>query len=396
MYDVAVIGGGIHGVGVAQAAAVRGYKTILFEQYNQLAQGTSSRSSKLIHGGLRYLEQFEFSLVRECLREQSYLLKNAPDLVKIKPVYIPIYKNSKRSPWMIRAGLLLYSLLGNLSSETRFKTVPKSQWHQLYNLNVKNLQAVFQYYEAQTDDRLLTQAVMYSAQEHGAELRLNTKINNIHLENNHCVITYTNADGVSKKIASTTAVNAAGPWAKIVLDSAQPAQESMAIDLVQGTHIILPLQIDDVIFYIESPDDKRPIFVMPWYGDTMIGTTESIFKGDPSESQPLEQEVDYLLKTFFYYFPSYKNENLTLKNQFSGLRVLPRSEKNANQRSRETIYLRDRKVKPRLLSIFGGKLTAYRATAEHAISYLEESLPQAKLHVDTKDLKLIKPDLESI
>ena len=105
-YDVAIIGGGIHGVGVAQAAAARGYKTVLLEQYDHLAEGTSSRSSKLIHGGLRYLEQFEFSLVRECLLERSYLLKNAPDLVKLTPVYIPIYKSSKRSAWMIRAGLI--------------------------------------------------------------------------------------------------------------------------------------------------------------------------------------------------------------------------------------------------------------------------------------------------
>ncbi len=167
-YDVVIIGGGIHGVGVAQASSVRGYKTLLIEQYDQLAQGTSSRSSKLIHGGLRYLEQFEFSLVRECLLERSYLLNNAPDLVKLKPVYIPVYKNSKRPPWMIRAGLSMYALLGNLSSDARFKQIPKHQWTQLHHLNTENLLAVFQYYEAQTDDRLLTQSVMHPAQEHGA------------------------------------------------------------------------------------------------------------------------------------------------------------------------------------------------------------------------------------
>jgi glycerol-3-phosphate dehydrogenase len=162
-YDVAIIGGGIHGVGVAQAAAARGHKTVLLEQYDHLAEGTSSRSSKLIHGGLRYLEQYEFSLVRECLLERSYLLNNAPDLVKLTPVYIPIYKSSKRSALMIRAGLSLYALLGNFSVDARFKKVKKSQWNQLHGLNQQDLQAVYQYYEAQTDDSLLTKAVMDSA-----------------------------------------------------------------------------------------------------------------------------------------------------------------------------------------------------------------------------------------
>ena len=175
-YDIVIIGGGIHGVGVAQAAATRGYKTILLEQYDHLAEGTSSRSSKLIHGGLRYLEQFEFSLVRECLLERSYLLENAPDLVKLTPVYIPVYKNSKRSPLIIRLGLMLYALLGNFSTDTRFKKIKKSQWNQLQGINKYELQAVYQYYEAQTDDKKLTKAVMNSAQEYGADLILNAQV----------------------------------------------------------------------------------------------------------------------------------------------------------------------------------------------------------------------------
>ena len=389
-YDVAIIGGGIHGVGIAQAAAIRGYKTVLLEQYDHLAEGTSSRSSKLIHGGLRYLEQFEFSLVRECLLERSYLLKNAPDLVKLKPVYLPIYKSSKRSPWMIRAGLSLYALLGNLSHDTRFKKIPKNKWDQLQGLNTENLQAVYQYHEAQTDDRLLTLAVMRSAQEYGAKLCLNATVDNIKLEDGHCVLSYTNAKNERKHLSSIVVINATGPWAAKVLNNVQPVQDSIAVDLVQGTHIILPLQLGEVIFYIESPDDKRPIFVMPWYGDTMIGTTESLFDRDPSETAPLQQELEYLLKAFFYHFPKYKNTKLEIKNKFSGLRVLPKSERNASQRSRETIYLRDRKTKPRLLSIFGGKLTAYRKTAEHVMSYIQKSLPPGKSHTDTKEIKLTR------
>ena len=388
--DIAIIGGGIHGVGVAQAAAVRGYKTILLEQYGHLAEGTSSRSSKLIHGGLRYLEQFEFSLVRECLLERSYLLKNAPDLVKLTPVYIPIYKNSKRPPWIIRAGLSLYALLGNLSSDVRFTKVPKVQWRQLHGLNTENLLAVFQYYEAQTDDRLLTRAVMNSAQEYGAELLFNAEVKNVTLEQDYSVITYANEHAQTQTFTSKVVINAAGPWATKVMEDVWPPQKNIAVDLVQGTHIILPLTLGKVIFYIESPNDKRPLFIMPWYGDTMIGTTESIFDGDPSQSKPLEVEVQYLLNAFFVYFPGYKDQKIEVKQQFSGLRVLPCSEKNANQRSRETIYLRDRKAKPRMLSIFGGKLTSYRATAQHVISYIEESLPNERAKLETKKIRLSK------
>lgn len=390
-YDVAIIGGGIHGVGVAQAAAARGYKTVLLEQYDHLAEGTSSRSSKLIHGGLRYLEQYEFSLVRECLLERSYLLNNAPDLIKLTPVYIPIYKSSKRSPFMIRVGLSLYALLGNLAANARFKKVKKNHWNKLHGINQRELRAVYQYYEAQTDDSLLTQAVMDSAREHGAELILNAKVTSINLEGDQSKLTYVNDSDQENALTSKVIVNAAGPWAAKVVDCVQPKQKNVQVDLVQGAHIVLPVQLGEVIFYIESSKDKRPIFVMPWYGETMIGTTESLFDDDPSKTQPLDQEVEYLLGAFYSYFPECKDKGLEISKQFSGLRVLPRSQKNANQRSRETIYLRDRKNKPRLLSIFGGKLTAYRSTAEHVLARIESSLPEKNSHVSTKELKLSRP-----
>ena len=388
-YDVAIIGGGIHGVGVAQAAATRGYKTILLEQYGELAQGTSSRSSKLIHGGLRYLEQFEFSLVRECLLERSYLLKNAPDLVKLRPVYIPVYEHSKRPPWMIRAGLSLYALLGNLTSDTRFKNIPKHQWSEFENLNTENLLAVFQYFEAQTDDLLLTNAVMRSAQEYGAEFILHAKVSAINIQDQRCSLSYIFQEKIRETINAKVIINAAGPWAASLIGKVQPKQKSIPVDLVQGTHIVLPIQLGDPMYYLESPDDYRPLFVMPWYGDTMIGTTESLYKGEPNKTSPLNQEIEYLLRAFSHYFPGYKGPQLEVKHQFSGLRVLPSSNKKANKRSRDIIYLQDRKIKPRMISIFGGKLTAYRSTAEQVMHRLQDSLPKENILAETKNLKLI-------
>ena len=390
-YDVVIIGGGIHGVGVAQAAAVKGYKTILLEQYDHLAEGTSSRSSKLIHGGLRYLEQFEFSLVHECLVERSYLLKNAPDLVKLTPVYIPIYSHSQRTPWMIRTGLTLYALLGSFKKDAAFKIIPKAEWNNLHNIETNGLRAVYQYYEAQTDDQLLTQAVMNSAIEYGAELNLDAKVVNIKLVDDSCEVTYQAQSGKQSILTSSTVVNAAGPWARQVLQYVAPQQKLIDVDLVQGAHIVLPIQLGEVIFYIESPQDGRPIFIMPWYGKTMIGTTETIYKNDPAEIRATDKEIEYLLHAFYSYFPNYKSQNIELREHFAGLRVLPKNNKDANQRSRETIYLRDRKHKPRLLSIFGGKLTAYRATSEQVIKYLHSSLPPSKSVLKTSEVKLSRP-----
>ena len=386
-YDVAVIGGGIHGVGVAQAAAAAGYSVVLLEQYSTLAQGTSSRSSKLIHGGLRYLENFDFTLVAECLRERHYLLQNAPNLVKLQPVYIPIYTHSKRPSWMIRAGLSLYAILGGLKEAARFSRVRDLNNPELTQLDKTNLKTVFRYCEAQTDDSVLTVAVMRSAQDMGAELKLNSLVQEIDINSDECVVHYLD-DLQPQELRAKCIVNAAGPWAKEMLAKVHPVQESINVDLVQGTHIILPLSLGDSIFYIESPIDQRPVFVMPWYGDTMIGTTELVFDDNPANTKPTEKEKQYLLDTFYDHFPAIKNKNLQISESFAGLRVLPRSEENANKRSRETIYLQNEKEKPRLISIFGGKLTAYRATAEIVIDKIKPSLPIRSAIADTKNIRL--------
>ena len=385
--DVAVIGGGIHGVGVAQAAAAAGYSVILLEQYATLAQGTSSRSSKLIHGGLRYLENFDFALVAECLRERHYLLQNAPSMVKLKPVYIPVYNHSKRSSWMIRAGLSLYALLGGLKKEARFSRVRDINIPELALLKKSDLRAVFRYYEAQTDDSMLTVAVMRSAQDMGAELRLSCSVQRVTINEHGCDIQF-QQNNSTQQISAASVVNAAGPWANQVQALITPTQQNVDIDLVQGTHIILPLELGENIYYIESPIDGRPVFVMPWYGDTMVGTTELVFEDDPANTKPTSKEIEYLLETFYTYFPEIKNRNIPTCESFSGLRVLPRSAKNANKRSRETIYLCDRETKPRVVSIFGGKLTAYRATAEIALNKIKESLPLRSAIAETKNISL--------
>ena len=161
-FDVIVIGGGIHGAGVLQAAAAAGYSALLIEK-SALASGTSSRSSKLIHGGLRYLESGQFALVRESLHERAVHLRIAPDLVELKPFFIPVYGQTRRRPWQLKLGLWIYALLGGFDASTRFGSVPRREWSELDGLETRGLDAVIRYYDAQTDDAQLTRAVVESA-----------------------------------------------------------------------------------------------------------------------------------------------------------------------------------------------------------------------------------------
>ena len=170
-YDVVIIGGGIHGAGVLQAAVAAGHSALLIER-EALAAGTSSRSSKLIHGGLRYLESGQFALVRESLRERAIHLRIASELVALKPFYIPVYRDTRRRPWQLKLGLWIYALLGGFDATTSFGSVPKSEWAQLDGLKTLDSDAVIRYHDAQTNDALLTRAVVKSALGLGAELAM--------------------------------------------------------------------------------------------------------------------------------------------------------------------------------------------------------------------------------
>ena len=394
-YDVIIIGGGIHGVGVAQAATAAGHSALLLEQ-DTLACGTSSRSSKLIHGGLRYLEGMQLSLVRECLRERALLLKNAPSLVKLQPFHIPIYQDTRRRPWLIRSGLLLYSLLGGFNRASLFSSLNKDKWNDLDGLDTIGLEAVFRYYDAQTDDAALTRAVMHSAQSLGAELETNAPFIAGELHPDGALLQY-QKNGKVTACEARTVVNAAGPWANHVLAKITPQQPPHPIDLVQGTHIVIEGTLKKGIYYMEAASDRRAVFAMPWQGKTLVGTTETAFDSNtnPASVAPLEEEVQYLMKTIASYFPGYRNRQETsIHSAFAGLRVLPGAINNHNSpfaRPRETILQTDRHQSPRLLTIYGGKLTAYRATAEKCIKQLHSSLPKRKAIANTRKLTLQAP-----
>lgn len=381
--DVVVIGAGILGAGAAQAAAAAGYSVVLLEQRG-IASGTSSRSSKLIHGGLRYLESGQFQLVRECLRERALLLRNAPDLVRLVPHHIPVYRETRRRPWTLRLGLSLYALLGGLDSEARFATIPRAQWPALDGLCQEGLQRVFRYYDAQTDDAALTRAVVRSAETLGAQLLMPAEFMRAVADGPCVSVHYRDSTG-EHELRCAALVNAAGPWVNAVLKRVEPRAETLAIDWVAGAHIVLPWRLTRGVYYAEAPRDGRAVFVMPWRdGQTLVGTTERSYQGDPAAVAPTQAEIEYLLETVRHYFPACAR--LEPVDTFAGLRVLPHEEREAFGRPRDTRLHATHAQ--RVVSICGGKLTAYRATAEKVVAMLRDALPPRAQRADTRELPL--------
>jgi len=385
--DVLVIGAGIHGAGIAQAAAAAGHSVLVLEQ-SAIAAGSSSRSSKLIHGGLRYLESGQVRLVRESLHERALMLRLAPELVRLQKFHIPVYRLTRRRPWQLRIGLSLYALLAGLDHSAHFGTVPRSQWDALDGLDTHELEQVFWYHDAQTDDALLTAAVVRSAQALGATLAMPARFLGARLEAAAVQVRYLQ-DEREHECRARVLVNAAGPWAGALARTITPAVAVPALQLVQGTHIMIDYQPQAGFYYLESPRDGRAIFVMPWKGHTLVGTTEVRYRGDPADVQPAAHEVHYLEGVLHHYFPRWRGHaSPALLGSFAGLRVLPGGEGHAFHRSRETMLSTDRARQPRLLSVYGGKLTTWRAVAGRALQLLAASLPRRPAIARTDQLML--------
>ncbi len=391
--DVLVIGAGIQGVGAAQAAAANGHSVAVLER-SEAAIGTSSRSSKLIHGGLRYLETFQFRLVRESLNERKILQAIAPHLVRLVPFYIPVYRGMKRGPWMIRAGLTLYALLGGLRKSARFRSIPRSQWSSLDGLDTKNLKAVFRYHDGQTDDAALCRAVLASAIELGALMDAGAEVLSAvqegQGEERRWRVTFRRGDATHECTARVI-VNATGPWVNRVAELATPKPPTRAIDLVGGTHIEVNGSLTQGIYYTEAPTDQRAVFSIPWKGRIMVGTTEQPFTGNPSEIRPTRGEIDYLLDVHRRYFPNSKGQ---LLEAWAGLRVLPQAESAAFARPRDVTLVSDDEERPTWVGVYGGKLTGYRHTAEDIMDAIRPSLPPAQAKAQTESLRL--PELERV
>jgi len=390
-FDLAVVGAGIHGVGIAQAAAAAGHSVLLLEQ-TAIAAGSSSRSSKLIHGGLRYLETGQFALVRESLHERAVMLRLAPTLVRLQRFYIPVYAHTRRRPWQLRLGLTFYALLAGLGAEARFGTVPRREWQQLDGLDTAGLEAVFYYHDGQTDDAALTRAVLRSAQQLGAQFACPARFESAQLHEDGVALRY-RCDGAAAECHARVLVNAAGPWAAQLARQITPAIEVPPLECVQGAHIVLPGRLERGIYYLESPRDGRAVFVMPWKDQVLVGTTETRFHGDPSQVAAHPAEIHYLLGVLRHYFPRWRSRNeQAIGSSFAGLRVLPAGAGHAFHRSRETQLVLDRAIRPRVLSVYGGKLTTWRAVSQRALQRIARALPRRRVVARTDALPLRATD----
>ena len=384
--DILVIGGGIQGVGVAQAAAAAGYSVSVVEK-TDLAAGTSHCSSKLIHGGLRYLESAQFSLVRKSILERERLIKLAPGLIKPVPFYIPIYKNTSRHSWQIRIGLILYSLLGSFKQYARFSYMsPQQISTKLPQLNFESLKCVYQYYDAQTNDAELTKAVMRSAESLRAKLLCPAEyVGAVKTAEGYAAkIIY---NGTEITLACRAIVNAGGPWVnQIVERNSELNLSTLDFDCVQGAHIELDASPPDGVIYVEAPQDKRAVFIMPWQGLTLVGTTEKIYDEKIENVHATEAEIDYLKTVYEYYFTNSKKlKTVNVINTFAGIRVLPKASSSMFNRPRDTVI---HQAASGFVTLYGGKLTSYRATAQEVMSVLCKTLPKREPVADTRKLKL--------
>lgn len=373
IHDLLVIGGGINGVGIAADAAGRGLDVVLCES-NDLASATSSASTKLIHGGLRYLEQYEFRLVRKALAEREVLLHNAPHIITPLRFQLP-HRPHLRPRWMIRAGLYLYDFLSKRVTLPRSKSLRFSPDSPL----VSSLTKGFEYSDAWVDDARLVVLVAKQAERHGAQILVRKQCVEAIEENGVWRVSLRDTrTGLVESVLARALVNAAGPWVEIFSSAVLPQKKHEHIRLVKGCHIVVPRMFATPEAFLLQNSDGRVVFVIPYEQDfTLIGTTEEDQEGDPASAKISGWEVDYLVKITNEYFKS-KIVKEDIVHVFVGVRPLMSDEEtNASDVSRDYTITLDTSGAP-LLTIYGGKITTYRRLAESALENLSEVFPQMR------------------
>ena len=375
-FDVIIIGAGINGAGIARDAAMRELKVLLIDKGDP-GCGTTSASTRLIHGGLRYLEHFEFGLVRESLREREILLRIAPHLVKPLPIAIPIYKDGKRGRLTIRAGMILYDLLSWGKSLPSHRMLSRSQTLEWWpGLNPVGLAGSALYYDAQVEfpERLVAENVQ-SAREFGAEVRTHTRAMSFAVEDGKVTgIEFVSEDGQKQFAEAGVVINAAGPWIDLVLERA-PVESPKLIGGTKGSHLVVPPfpTAPANAIYLEARSDGRPIFIIPWNELYLIGTTDVRFEGDPDQVRCEPWEVDYLLAETNLALPNAGLTRDSIVYTYSGVRPLPVSDEDEESITRRH-FIREHPRLPNLLSIVGGKLTTYRSLAEECVDLIFRKL----------------------
>ena len=380
IYDIFIIGGGINGAGIARDAAGRGLKVFLAEK-NKVGSATSSWSSKLIHGGLRYLENYEFKLVKESLKEREVITSIAPTITKPLPFVIP-HSKKLRSKLLIRLGLFLYD---NLGGKTKIPKSSKINFNKKYsNILKSHFKVGFQYYDVQVDDKKLVEMNIEDAKKMGAHIVENRKVINASRSKEGWEILLDNDEIVNSKIL----INAAGPWINEIVNNVIKANKNKSIRLVKGSHIIIKKLYDQEVAFTLQNDDNRIVFVIPYKNVySLIGTTE-VDVNSPDNPKISNEEIIYLINTINNHFIKQISEKDIL-DTFSGIRPLIEDFKDASKVTRDYVFdLNLENKNSPLLNIYGGKLTTYRKLSENVIEELTPylSIKNSKNWTDTKAL----------
>ena len=370
VFDLFIIGGGINGAGLARDAAGRGLSVCLADK-GEIGGATSSWSTKLIHGGLRYLENYEFKLVRESLKERETIYKIAKPISKPIPFIIP-YVDKIRPAWLIKLGLFLYDHLGGKTIIPKSNTLDISK--KLPNILKKKYKTGFQYFDVQIDDKKLTKLNIKSAKKYKAKVLEYNKVKKAEIDGNEWVIHLQKG----KKIKSKILINASGPWINETLTKNIKIKSKNKIRLVKGSHIITKkLYKKDVAFTFQNTD-KRIIFVIPYKKKfSLIGTTEVEVKS-PENKEISKKEIQYLIRSVNNYLEK-QISTKDIVDSYSGIRPLIEDFNQASKVTRDYIFDLNIIKKLPLLSIYGGKLTTYRKLAENVLLDLEKFLPKTKM-----------------
>lgn len=379
LYDIAIVGGGINGCGIARDAAGRGLSVYLCEQ-GDLAGATSSTSTKLIHGGLRYLEHYEFRLVRESLSERERLWAIAPHIVWPLRFVLPHHRDM-RPAWLLRLGLFLYDNIGGRKRLPATRTLDLSRDEAGRPLKPGLFKRGFEYSDCWVDDARLVVLNARDAAARGATIRTRTRaIGAERTRDEWRLLTQDVEAGARDAVRARILVNAAGPWADRVLGTTLGIDGGATIRLVQGSHIVVPRLYDHDRPYIFQNADDRIVFAIP-YADrfTLIGTTDRDYEGDPGDAEASAAEVDYLCRSAGEYFAKPIGPADVVWT-YSGVRPLYDEGGGAAQRlTRDYVLALDApdEAAP-ALTVYGGKITTYRRLAEEALAKLAPHLPQAK------------------
>ena len=377
IYDLAIIGGGINGCGIARDAAGRGLSVYLCEQAD-LASGTSSAATKLIHGGLRYLEYYEFRLVREALKEREVLWRLAPHVIWPLRFVLP-YHRRLRPAWMLRLGLFLYDHLGGRKLLPATRTLDLAKDPAGKPLKPGRFALGFEYSDCWVEDARLVALNARDAAERGAAIRTRAKLVAARRDASswRLAVQDRRGGGKAETVAARVLVNAAGPWVGEVVALTEGRDAPVHARLVQGSHIVVRRLYEHDRCYIFQNPDGRIIFAIPFEGDfTLIGTTDSDYVGDPARARATQAEIDYLCAAASEYFAA-AIAPADVVWTYSGVRPLfDDGTSKAQAATRDYVLELDLRGAP-LLSIFGGKITTYRRLAQQALEKLAPYLPAA-------------------